>query len=486
MPSPQRATRPANHRRRRGRSRIDRYLLNEVAGVLYVPLAWSTVLAGLTVLATWAFHFTTAQLALCLAGSLIVTAAVGGIRTRAMAASLQRAREADLRRIADAIEATEKSMVWTAEELCRGVRPPLPAEPRWDGDDALALVLQQIGNLQVQGAGGMLRVHDESQAAVLVTMHQTLTRRQHALIGDMLEHLTQLQKATEDAELLDWSFKIDHLATRLRRMVESVSVALGGKSLRETRTPMPVTTVLRGAKSEVVKYSRVRTAPGDVGVAYALPAHVHPDVTHLLAELIDNGLDNSDPASNVTVRVDRVAHGLAFEVEDRALILMDPAERDRLNALLKAPSHADVADQVRKGHLGLVTAAKIAERHGLRVFLQMNPAGGTTANVVVPKQHLVAIAPVIGTVPVPAEPRHAQELAPTGAGQPPPSTHTAPAPQSMDAGSQPLPKRQREQRPMPAQTTATTPPPAVNPRTVADWRTGLHAGLQADTPPTQP
>ncbi|MGH1554219.1 hypothetical protein ACRAWF_26600 [Streptomyces sp. L7] len=87
----------------------------------------------------------------------------------------------------------------------------------------------------VQGADSMLRVHDESQAAVLVTMHQTLSQRQHGLIGQMLEHLTLLQEGTADAELLDRSFRIDHLATRLRRMVESVSVVLGGQSLRATR-----------------------------------------------------------------------------------------------------------------------------------------------------------------------------------------------------------------------------------------------------------
>ncbi|MFE6939711.1 sensor histidine kinase [Streptomyces chartreusis] len=415
-----------------------------------------------------------------------MTAIIGLIRTRVVAGSLQLTREADLQRIADAVAATEKSMMWTAEELCRGLRPPLPVEPRWDGDDALVRVLQQIGSLQVQGAGGMLRIHDESQTAVLVTMHQTLTRRQHALIGDMLEHLTLLQKSTEDAELLDRSFKIDHLATRLRRMVESISVALGGKSLRETRAPVSVTTVLRGAKSEVVKYPRVQIAPGDVGAAYALPAHVHPDVTHLLAELIDNGLDHSDPASKVTVRVNRVAHGLEFSVEDRALILMDPATRDRLNALLKAPTHAEVADQVRKVNLGLVTVAKIAERHGLHVYLQMNPAGGTTANVVVPKRHLVAIAPVLGTVSVPAEPRPARKLAPTGAGpQDPPGPHTNPARESAD-GVERLPKRQRERRPMPTEPAAATPPPAVNPQAGADWRTGLNAGLQADDTPTQP
>ncbi|MEV5843733.1 ATP-binding protein [Streptomyces sp. NPDC051985] len=440
----------------------------------------------MTVLATWTFDLAVTQIAIGLTGSVLVTGLVGGFRVHAVAASLQLKRDADLQQIAKAVQAAENSVIWTADQLCRGVRPPLPEEPRWESSDSLTKVLELVGNLQVQGAASLLRVHDESQAAVLVTMHQTLSRRQHGLIGEMLEHLTLLQKATEDAELLDRSFKIDHLATRLRRMVESVSVVLGGKSLRETRAPVPVSTVLRGAKSEVVKYTRVQTAGGEVGSVFALPAHVHPDVTHLLAELIDNGLDHSDPASKVTVRAQRVARGLAFEVEDRALLLMDPAERDRLNALLRHPSHAEVAEQVRVGSLGLVTAGKIAAKYGLEVWLSLNPTGGTTANVVVPNQYLVPTAPVIGTVSVSVDPQPARALAHAGApGKAPRRRAVVPPPQADSDDAGPLPRRQREPRPMPSGQATAVPAQAGNPQNPADWRSGLQAGLTADAP-TQP
>ncbi|KKD01863.1 hypothetical protein TN53_43720, partial [Streptomyces sp. WM6386] len=103
------------------------------------------------------------------------------LRIQAVATALHAARDAELERIAEAAQAAEKSLLWTAEELCRGMRPPLPAEPGWEGSDSLIRVLELISNLQVQGAASLLRVHDESQAAVLVCMHQTLTRRQHAL-----------------------------------------------------------------------------------------------------------------------------------------------------------------------------------------------------------------------------------------------------------------------------------------------------------------
>ncbi|MCX4761929.1 ATP-binding protein [Streptomyces sp. NBC_01275] len=491
MPSPQSTARPAAHRRRRGRRpRTDRYLLDEVSGVLYAPLACMAVLAGGTVVAAWAFGFTVTQVAVCLGGSVLVTGLVGAIRVQAVAAALQGHRDGELQRVAEAVQAAEKSVIWTAQELCRGARPPLPQEPPFNGGDTLAKVLELVGSLQVQGAAAMLRVHDESQAAVLVAMHQTLSRRQHGLIGEMLEHLTLLQRATEDVDLLAHCFKIDHLATRLRRMVESVSVVLGGQFLRETRAPVPVATLLRGAKSEVVKYPRVQLASGDVGAAFALPAHVHPDVTHLLAEFIDNGLDHSDPAAKVIVRAQKVARGLHFEVEDRAILLMNPQKRDLLNKLLNNPGHADIADQVRRGSLGLITAARIAVKHGLEVWLSMNPTGGTTANVVVPNHYLVPTAPAIGTVTIPAQPQPrpgAGQLAhaaaaprPTGPG---PSA-AGPARPVGDASTGSLPRRKRVQRPMPTEQGPAAPAPAANPQAVADWRTGLHAGLQSDASPT--
>lgn len=487
MPSPQPLTRPAAHRRRRGRrrSRVDHYLLDEVASTLYAPLSCMTVLACVALVAAWALTFTVTQVAISLGGSLLITGLVGAIRVQAVAASLQAHREGELQIVAGAVQAAERSVIWTADELCRGARPALPNEPGFDGSDSLAKVLGQIGNLQVQGAYAMLRVHDESQAAVLVAMHQTLSRRQHGLIGEMLEHLTLLQNATEDAELLDRSFKIDHLATRLRRMVESISVVLGGRSLRETRAAVPVSTVVRGAKSEVVKYTRVQIASGDVGAAFALPAHVHPDVTHLLAELIDNGLDHSDPATKVIVRAQKVARGLHFEVEDRAILLMDSAKRDLLNKLISSPGHADVADQVRRGSLGLITAARIAGKYGLEVWLSMNPTGGTTANVVVPNHYLVPTAPVIGTVTIPtqAHPTAGQLAQQAVAARRPagPSLSAASsAPPAGGDGTDPLPRRQRVPRPMPQGAGPAAPASAANPQAAADWRTGLQAGLRTD------
>ncbi|MFF4500351.1 ATP-binding protein [Streptomyces sp. NPDC001401] len=488
------ATRPVTHRRRRdGRPRADRYLLDELVGVLAVPLLCLVALWSVTLLAARMYEFTIMQFALALGGCLFTAGVVGCLRIRAVAVSLQGRRAAEFERVKESVGAAEQTLIWTADELYRGTRPQLPPEPPAAGDDPVEEVMALIGNLQVQGALSLLRTYEESQAAVLVAMHRTLTRRQHGLIDALLEHMTLLQMTTDDPELLHRCFHIDHLATRLRRMVESVSVVLGGQSLRETRSPVPVFTLLRGAKSEVVKYERVDIVPGDVGTTIALPAHVHPDITHLLAELIDNGLAHSSPATKVTVRAQSVAQGLLIEVEDRASRLMDPDKRERLNRLLARPDEADVAGQVRDGNLGLITSAKIAAKYDLKVWLEMNKMGGTTAHVVIPGHYLLAAKPTVGTITVPAQPAPAEpvpatpELAYAGAARPTPYADSS-AGQTARSDSDPLPRRKRVPRPMPDGKGGepAAPAPAANPQNMADWRTGLQAGMSADPPPGTP
>ncbi|MEU8576416.1 ATP-binding protein [Streptomyces asoensis] len=453
--------------------------------MLALPLLTVVVLLGVTLLASWVHRLVPAQLVVAVVGSVLVAALVGLLRARTVTVVLQRQREAEFQRITEAVSAAEITMIWTAEQLCQGKRPPLPEEPVPGRRGAVDRVVCLIGSLQVQGAGALLRVHDESPAAVLVEMHRILARRQHGLIGELLEQVTGLQKGTEDPVLLDRFFSIDHLATRLRRMVESVSVVLGGRSLRETRAPVPVSVVLRGAKSEVVRYRRVQTVAGGVGTAFSLPAHVHPDVAHLLAELIDNGLEHSDPVTLVVVRAQKVAAGLLIEVEDRATLLMDPAKRDLLNRLIAHPEQADVAAHVRNGNLGLITTARIAARHGLKVWLIQNPMGGTTANVVIPERYLVPTAPLVGTVTVTAGQVAAAGAQPdAGVAQPAYAGAVQPPGRPAPGGVDPLPRRQRVERPMPAASGGpAVPSRAANPGAVADWRTGLHAGLNASPTP---
>ncbi|WP_327389631.1 ATP-binding protein [Streptomyces sp. 3213.3] len=291
-----------------------------------------------------------------------------------------------------------------------------PYEAAGSADEAVAL----LGEVQAQAVSALIRVHDESQAMLLLsTLHQ-FSRREHAVVDRALEKLDRLQGLTDDPDQLDEIFALDHLVTRLRRWIESKAI-LAGESLRSARQPVSVTEVLRGAVQEVLHFARVRVAAGTVGAELGLPRHVGPDLTHLLAELVENATQFSDPATKVQMRAHRVARGLAVEVEDRVAIPMRPGDRARWNCLLADPDRVDMSDAVRAGQLGLRTAALIARRHGISVRLSENPTGGTTALVVVPARLLVSVA-VTSRAAVPAPAPAAGPSSPPG-----PEAGSAPA-----------------------------------------------------------
>ncbi|MYS36807.1 ATP-binding protein [Streptomyces sp. SID4920] len=418
---------------------------------------------------------------------LVVVALVAARAARMVAASVHstvtEARTETLAAVEAAATAVEKSLRWSVEELCRGGRPPVPETHSPRRDDPNAGVLDILSVLQVQAITSLVRVHDESQSSLLLEVLRHLAQREHALVGTALEALTQLEKLTDDPELLHTSFEIDHLVTRIRRHVESTAV-LGGQSLRSARRPVPLATVLRGAVCEVLQYPRVSVAAGSVGAEIGLPGHVGPDLTHLLAELIENALECSDPATKVMVRAQRVAAGLAIEVEDRA-VPIHPQAREQMNRLLAAPDRADVSNQVRAGQLGLLVAAKIAQAHGMTVRLHENVLGSTSALVVVPDRLLVTLPSVQDPGVPPSVPRPSVV--------PPPATHThAPAvaqariSQGTDpaAGPPPLPTRKRAAESLslpPEQERVTASPPT--PGIAGSFRAGLQAGTNVGSPP---
>ncbi|WP_105968423.1 sensor histidine kinase [Streptomyces geranii] len=385
-------------------------------------IAWQTV------------EMPTGPLLAAVACGVLVAAGVGAVRARTVASAVERMQDAQVQRVTEAAAAVEKAVVWAAEELCRGGRPVVPEslppyEAAGSADEAVAL----LAEVQVQAVSALIRVHDESQAMLLLSTLYQFSQREHALVDRALDKLDRLQGLTDDPDLLDVIFKLDHLVTRMRRWIESKAI-LAGQSLRSARQPVSVTEVLRGAVQEVLHFARVSVAAGTVGAELGLPRHVGPDLTHLLAELVENATQFSDPASKVQMRAHRVAKGLEVEIEDRVAIPMRPEDRERWNRLLTDPDRVDMSDVVRAGQLGLRTAALIARRHGISVRLTENPTGGTTALVVVPAQLLVSVG-------VPSR---------TAAPAPAPLARTS-SPPGQEAGSAPA---------RPALATRRTPPPA--------------------------
>jgi signal transduction histidine kinase len=204
-----------------------------------------------------------------------------------------------------------------------------------------------------------------------------IARRSQTLLHRQLSLLDKMERRETDPRELEDLYRVDHLATRMRRHAEDLVILAGAAPGRGWRNPVPVIDVVRGAISEVEDYKRVdiRTI-----AASSLVGRSVGDVIHLLAELIENAASYSPPHTRVQVTGQVLPNGYAVEIEDRGLG-MTPQAIIEANRRLVEPPDFDPADSAR---LGLFVVAQLAQRHNIRVSLRASSYGGVTAVVLVP------------------------------------------------------------------------------------------------------
>ncbi|WNM41316.1 ATP-binding protein [Micromonospora halotolerans] len=229
-----------------------------------------------------------------------------------------------------------------------------------------------------------------------------LTRRNQALLREQLDLLGAMERRDRTAEETAELFRLDHLATRIRRNVEKLVILAGAAPARRWRRPVPLLDVVRGAVAEVPDYHRVLVAPH---WPWTLAGSGVTDVVHLLAELIENGLACSPEHTTVRVAGEPGPQGCAVVILDDGPGL-DAAALAEANRILGAPP----PDGPPAGRAGLHVAALLAARCGARVSLRPGPRGGTAAVVLLPPG-LVAATPPSGPMagggaagPAPAPP----------------------------------------------------------------------------------
>ncbi|MCM3887478.1 nitrate- and nitrite sensing domain-containing protein, partial [Frankia sp. R82] len=218
------------------------------------------------------------------------------------------------------------------------------------------------------------------QAAMRKSIGDTflnLARRSQALIHRQLKIIDAMERKETDPDELEELFRLDHLATRMRRHAEDLIVLSGSKPARGWRRPVAIKDVVRGAVAEVEDYTRVRVMPIDGG---AISGHAVGDIIHMLAELIENATSFSPPHTPVQVSGHEVSNGFVIEVEDRGLG-MSPEEFHTLNDRLANPPPFDLSTSER---LGLFVVGRLADRHSVSVRLRPSPYGGTMSIVLVP------------------------------------------------------------------------------------------------------
>ncbi|MEU0917745.1 nitrate- and nitrite sensing domain-containing protein [Streptomyces cyaneofuscatus] len=206
-----------------------------------------------------------------------------------------------------------------------------------------------------------------------------LSRRNQSLIEGQLTLITDLENNEADPDQLESLFKLDHLATRMRRNGENLLVLSGEEPGRRWDQPVPLVDVLRAASSEVESYERIELS----GVPEAeIHGRAVTDLVHLLAELLENATTFSSPQTKVRVTATRLPDGrVMVEIHDKGIGLTAEDFAD-INHKLANPPTVDAAVSQR---MGLFVVGRLADRHGIRV--QLRPSGeqaGTTSLVMLP------------------------------------------------------------------------------------------------------
>ncbi|MEU3407406.1 nitrate- and nitrite sensing domain-containing protein [Streptomyces sp. NPDC006670] len=225
-----------------------------------------------------------------------------------------------------------------------------------------------------------------------------LARRSQVLVHRQLSLLDSMERRADDPGELGDLFRLDHLTTRMRRHAESLIILSGAAPGRAWRTPVPLTNVVRAAVSEIEDYPRVEVR----GLAEASVAGGSvADLTHLLAELIENAAQFSPPHTKVRVSGEPVGAGYVLEVEDRGLGM----GREALAGANRRIEQCEDLDLFDSDRLGLFVVSRLSARHGIRVHLRPSPYGGTTAVVLLP---LSLLQGAVGTAAPDAEPSDAE------------------------------------------------------------------------------
>jgi len=204
-----------------------------------------------------------------------------------------------------------------------------------------------------------------------------LARRSQVLVHRQLGLLDAMERRIEEPDHLEDLFRLDHLATRMRRHAEGLIILSGATPGRGWRHPVDLTDVVRAAAAEAEDYPRVevRRMP-----RARVLGPVVADLTHLLAELIENATSFSPPHTRVVVGGEPVGSGFAIEIEDRGLGMSAQALREA-NRRIGESSGDDLFDSDR---LGLFVVSRLARRHEIRVSLCASAYGGITAVVLIP------------------------------------------------------------------------------------------------------
>ncbi|MFD4698085.1 sensor histidine kinase [Streptomyces niveus] len=267
------------------------------------------------------------------------------------------------------------------------------------------------------------------------TVHHTfvnLSQRTLGLVERQLGVIESLEEREQDPDRLGVLFKIDHMATVMRRHSENLLVLAGHEPGGGYPGPVPLVDVLRAAVSEIEEYERITIQ--SLPPRAQLAGFAADDISHLVAELLENGTSFSPPDAHVELSGWLLESGdVMLSVQDKG-IGMPAARIAELNDRLAAPetykpethkpgsANSDekhgksgkagkagkqskpgkpaksakntTDDTTGDNGLGLRVAGLLASRHGVEITLREHQQGGLVAVVVLPQALLPTVPPL--------------------------------------------------------------------------------------------
>jgi len=208
----------------------------------------------------------------------------------------------------------------------------------------------------------------------------SLARRNGGLVDQQLALLDTLEASVEDPELLANYFKLDHLATRMRRNADSLLV-LAGIDRPGLRTPQDIDEVVRAGISEIEDYRRIDVLALEHVEVTGLAATT---LGHLVAELLDNATGFSPPQARVRIAGNVAPEGYEILVADSGIGISE-SRLEELNRKLALPPEFGT---IGESSIGLTVVSMLAARHGATVTLAAGEHAGTVATVRIPSSVL--------------------------------------------------------------------------------------------------
>lgn len=256
-----------------------------------------------------------------------------------------------------------------------------------DANDEIGELVHAFNNMHRTAVE--LAAEQAASRRIVADMFVNLGRRNQRLVNRLLKRLTTLERDERDPDKLAGLYEIDHVVTRMRRNAESLLVLAGASQSRKWDRPVEVYSVAQAALSEVEGYERVEIVPDD---DFQIHGDVVADLTHLLAEIVENAVSFSPPSAPVEVTIRRVGNDRLVSVSDVG-VGMNEAQIAEANARIQ---RAGAEDETPSEFLGHYVVGRLAARHGIEVHLSTGLGGrGIVVDVLIP---LGAVVPGAGEI----------------------------------------------------------------------------------------